>query len=485
MNKQITRVSVIVLMLFGALFVNLNLIMLWQADDLANHSANRRVIIREYEIDRGPIVVGEEAIARSQPTDEGDYRYRRVYPEGELYGHLTGYYSIVLQRSGLEAALNEDLTGQTTQELAQNLGDLLGRTDQAGNSVELTIDPQVQQAARDALDGRTGAVVALEPDTGAVLAAYSNPTFDPNPLSSHDSREITEAWEPLNEADNRPLVDRTIAETYPPGSAFKLLVAAAALEAGMEPDDLFPDEVTFDVPQTEADIGNFGGGACVDGDELTLHDAMRVSCNTPFARIGVDLGADALQEQAERFGFNAALPYELPSVESIFPYDLDVPATAQSAIGQRDVRTTPMQMALVAASIVNDGEVPAPHVVASVRSPDGEVLRTTEPERWTAPPGDGLAVSPQTANQLHAMMVDVVASGTGTGAQIDGVEVGGKTGTAQTGADPSVWFVGFADDDVAVAVVLPDEGSDATGGGVAAPIARQVMQAAMNQGDDS
>lgn len=478
MSKQIGRVAIAVTVLFGALFVNLNVITLLQADELANHPANRRVIVREYQIERGPLVVGERAIAQSVPTD-GEFRFLRTYPEGALYGHLTGYYSIVLQRSGLEAALNEELTGRTTEEVAQNLGELLGGSQRAGNSVELTIDDAAQRAARDALDGRTGAVVALNPRTGAVLAAYANPSFDPGPLSSHDPRQINEAWGPLRDDPDQPLLDRTIAETYPPGSAFKVVTAAAALEHGMEPSEMFPDEGVYDVPQTSADIGNYGGGPCLDGGDISLHDAMRLSCNTAFARLGVDLGEEVLRDQAERFGFNLAPPYELDVTASVFPRDLDVPATAQSAIGQRDVRATPMGMALMAASIANGGELMRPHLVRTVRDPHGQQLRGPDVGRWTGLPGGGEPISPRTAQQLRDMMIDVVETGTGTAARIDGVEVGGKTGTAQTGSTPTTWFIGFAADQVAVAVVLPNVGDDATGGATAAPVARAVMAAAL------
>ncbi|MFA9443956.1 peptidoglycan D,D-transpeptidase FtsI family protein [Egicoccus sp. AB-alg6-2] len=480
MSKQIGRIATFTLLLFGVLFVNLNLIALVQADDLTAHPANRRLLIREYEIERGPIVVGEEAIARSVRT-EGDLQYLREYPAGALYGHLTGYYSFIIGRSGLEAALNEDLIGQPTEVLAQNLGGLLFADDQAGNTVELTILPEAQQAAADALEGRVGAVVALDPRTGAVLASYANPTFDPGPLSTHDAAGIREAWEPLRDAPERPLVNRAIAETYPPGSTFKLLTAAAALENGLSPETAFPDEGTYDVPQTGSDIGNFGGGLCADGDTISLADAMRVSCNTVFARLGVELGEDELIEIAERFGFNRQPPFELRVARSAIPKSMDVPSTAQSAIGQRDVRATPMQMAIVAASMANGGELVAPHLVRSVRDPSGRLLREASPRTWDEGRFDSQVVNGAIASQLRDMMIEVVENGTGTRAQIEGVTVGGKTGTAQTGGAPTVWFVGFADDEVAVAVVLPEAGDDATGGQIAAPIARAVMQAALGR----
>jgi peptidoglycan glycosyltransferase len=480
MNRSIGRVAAAVLVLFGALFVNLNVITLLQADELANHPANRRLIIREYAIERGPIVVGEEPVARSVATETGDLKYLRTYPEGPLYAHITGYYSFLLQRAGLEKHLNEDLTGRTTEEVAQNLGELLGASDRAGNAVLLTIEPDVQRAAAEALGDRIGAVVAVDPSSGAVLASYSNPTYDPNPLSSHDPAEIRTTAEALNADESRPLVDRARSETFPPGSTFKLVTAAAALESGVHPNDEFDDPVRYDVPQTSADIGNFGGGRCNDGEPLTLVHALRVSCNTTFAELAVELGAEALADQAERFGFNTNVPYELPVAPSVIPRDQDVPSVAQSGIGQRDVRATPMQMALIAASIANGGQLVRPHIVQSVRDPAGEQLRGPAGASWDVGASGDTPVSPRTAEQLRRMMVEVVEDGTGQRAAIEGVEVGGKTGTAQTGDQPTVWFVGFAADEVAVAVVLPDSGEDATGGALAAPIARAVMQAALD-----
>lgn len=478
MNRSIGRVGAALFLLFGALFVNLHVITLIQADDLATHPANRRLIVQEYGIARGPIVVGDEAIASSTPTD-GELRYLRTYAAGPRYAHLTGYYSVVLQRSGLEAAFNEALTGRPTEVVAQNLGELLGSANRPGNAVQLTIDARIQEAAQSALGDREGAVVVLDPRSGAVLASYANPTYDPNPLSSHDRAQIRDAWDALRDRDDRPLVDRATREIYPPGSTFKLIVAAAALEAGVTPDALFPDEIVYDVPQTTANIGNFSGGACSGDDEISLEDSFAVSCNTVFARLGVELGAADLVRQAERFGFNRSMPYELGVSDSVIPRDLDVPQTAQSAIGQRDVRATPMHLALIAASVANGGELHHPHVVANVRNPEGELVMGPQEGLWTGAGGDGRPVSARTAEQLRQMMLTAVNSGTGQAARIDGVEVGGKTGTAQTGTTPVAWFAGFAGREVAIAVMLPDGGEDATGGGLAAPIAREVLQVAV------
>ncbi|MEY3019999.1 MAG: hypothetical protein RLZZ272_983 [Actinomycetota bacterium] len=482
MSRQVRRLAQVVMVLFGLLFVNLNLITLVDADEYTNHPANRRLIIREYAIERGPIVVDEAAIAASVPT-EGEFRYLRTYADGPLYAHLTGYYSHVLGRSGLEAAANDDLTGRPSEVIAQNLESLLGQSDRPGDAVLLTVSGRTQAAARRALAGREGAVVVLDVRTGGVVASYAEPSLDPGPLSSHDRATIDAAWATLTDDPDRPLVDRATRELYPPGSTFKLVIAAAALERGIEPEAEFPDERVYDVPLTTADIGNFGGGLCADGEVIDLASAFRVSCNTVFARLGVELGEDVVRTQAERFGFNARIPYELTVAPSVFPADLDEPSLAQSAIGQRDVRATAMQMALVAATIVDDGELLRPHVIEQVRDPDGRLVRGPVTSRWTGQAPRGRAVSERTARLLRTMMIDAVESGTGRRAAIDGVVVGGKTGTAQTGGGADVaWFVGFADDRYAIAVVVPDVvGDDATGGRVAAPIAREVLLAALGR----
>ena len=479
MTRQIRRMATVMLLLFAALFVNLNVIQLVKADDLANNPANKRLIIKEYQIQRGPIVVGEKEIAHSVPTND-DLKYLRKYEQPELYAHVTGYYSYLLQRSGLEKSLNETLTGTPTEVLAQNLAELLGTRDEVGNTVRLTLDPKVQAAARQALGSRTGAVVAIDPTSGAVLAHYANPSFDPNPLSSHDANTILSTWDDLRQDPSQPLLDRVTRATYPPGSTFKLIDTAAALEQGIPPDTAFEDTGTYTPPQTTKAIHNFSPGPCTGGGTITLRDALRVSCNVTFARLGVQLGAETLIRTAERFGYNREIPYELPTVKSSIPKALDPPATAQSAIGQRDVRVTPLQAAMIVAAIANNGKLMRPHLVDEVLDPSGRVLRGANAGPWTDGRFDAQAVSPETARRLQELMVNVVDNGTGRAARIPGVRVGGKTGTAQVPNEtPTAWFVGFAGPHVAVAVVVPDAGNDATGGHTAAPIAKAVMEAAV------
>jgi penicillin-binding protein A len=479
-SHQIKRVATLMLVLFGVLFAQMNVIQLLQGDELTNHPQNRRLLEREYAIERGSILVAQDEIVRSTPTD-GDLKYLRTYLEAERYAHITGFYSFVVGRSGLERAVNQDLTGTPSSALAENLTSLLLGRDERGNTVQLTINARAQAAAEAALDGREGAVVAIDPRNGAVLASYANPTYDPNLLSSHDANAILSHWAELQAAPDRPLLDRATRETYPPGSTFKLIVAAAALEAGLQPSSALSNREVYLPPQTAVGIPNFSPGRCGDGAEtISLVDAFRVSCNTVFAELGVQLGVDAMHTTATRLGFNRDIPYELPTAASRFPSEMDPPSLAQSSIGQRDVRWSALHAALVVAAIVNDGTMVAPHVVSSVLDPASRTLRGPNEAVWRDPGGDARALSERTAEQLREMMVAAVEDGTGRQAAIAGHRVGGKTGTAENPNEdtPTAWFVGFADERVVVAVVVPDAGGQG-GGAVAAPIARQVMEAVL------
>jgi peptidoglycan glycosyltransferase len=480
MTKQIRRVATIMLVLFGMMFVNLNLIQIVRGPELSDHPANRRLLVLEYENRRGAIVVGDTEIARSVETD-GDLKFLRVYDEPGRYAHLTGFHSFVLSRSGLESAMNTELTGAPSEVLAENLAELLGDRAVIGNTVRLTIDPNVQAAAQRALGDRVGAVVAVDPSTGAILASYSNPTYDPNVLSAHNASEVLDAWDALRVQDNRPLLDRVTRDRFPPGSTFKVLVAAAALERGLSPETRFEDAAEYQLPQSNSVLGNYSPGPCADGGTISLADAIRVSCNTVFARLGVDLGAEALIDIATKFGYNRPIPYELPTVESVIPTDLDPPSTALSAIGQRDVRVTPLHAAMIIASIANGGTMLKPYVVADVLDPSGRSVSGPQDGPWQSDGFSEQPVSPRTAQLLQEMLVQVVERGTGRAAAIPGVRVAGKTGTAELpDQTPTVWFLGFADTRVAVAVVLPNAGDGATGGRDAAPIARAVMEAALS-----
>jgi peptidoglycan glycosyltransferase len=485
-NAQVRKVAAVILVAFLLL---LAAPLYWQvvaADRLANDSRNTRVLIKEYAIERGPIVLADRTpVAESvRARDRNDpLKFVRHYPNGPRYGMVTGFYSLVFGRTLVEQQFNSFLLGKAPEQFAQNVTDLLTARSSPGGTLMLTLDRATQQAAEGALGGRKGAVVALDPKTGAVLAMTTFPRYDPNELSSHDPERIRRNWDRLVKDPNDPLLNRAAGGLYPPGSTFKVITAAAALEDGVTTSDRIPSPVRFDVPQTSADIGNFGGGSC-GGDTTTLPEALRISCNTAFAALGVELGDQKLAAEAEKFGFNEPSPYELPAATSSIPTNQDVPATAQSAIGQRDVRVSPLQMASVAATIANGGRRMAPFVVREVVSDKGGVVKRFEGEDL------GQAIPGRVASDLTGMMQGVVERGTGTAAQIPNVRVAGKSGTAQhaQGRAPHAWFISFAekgDRSIAVAVVIEeggDVGSEATGGRVAAPVARQVMRAYLDGG---
>jgi peptidoglycan glycosyltransferase len=480
-NAQVRKVAAVILVAFLLL---LAAPFYWQvvaADRLANDSRNTRVLIKEYAIERGPIVLADRTpVAESvRARDRNDpLKFVRRYPEGPRYGMVTGFYSLVYGRTLAEQEFNSFLLGKAPEQFAQNVTDLLTARSSPGGTLVLTLDRATQQAAESALGNRKGAVAALDPETGAVLAMTTFPRYDPNDLSSHDPERIRRNWDRLIKDPDDPLLNRAAGGLYPPGSTFKVVTSAAALENGVSLDEELPSPPVYDVPQTSADIRNFGGSSCGDGS-LTLPEALEISCNTTFAALGVRLGDRKLAAEAEKFGFNKPNPYELPAATSSIPRNQDVPSTAQSAIGQRDVRVSPLQMASVAATIANGGRRMAPYVAREVVSDRGGVVKRFEGEDL------GQAIPGQVAADLKGMMVRVVEQGTGTAAQIPGVEVAGKSGTAQhaEGRAPHAWFISFAEQggrSIAVAVVIEeggDLGSEATGGRVAAPVARQVMEA--------
>jgi peptidoglycan glycosyltransferase len=402
-----------------------------------------------------------------------------VYSDGRTYAPATGYYS-VYGATGIEKAENDLLSGSDDRLFVDRLTTLFSGQQQQGGTVVLSLNADAQRAAFDGLDGQEGAVVALDPQTGAILALASSPSFDPNELASHDPTVVSENYDKLRKDPRDPLLNRAIQQVYPPGSLFKVVVSAAALSSGeYTPDTEIPGPAVLDLPDTSATISNFDDSPCLGGS-VTLTEALAISCNTAFAQVGLDLGDDALRAQAEKFGFNQRLDIPLAVAPSIYPNGLNAPQTAQSAIGQYDVRATAMQMAMVGAGVANDGVVMKPYLVAEERAPNLSALSITKPEPMSR------AVSSEVAGELSDMMVTVVSNGTGGSAAIPGVSVGGKTGTAQDGnRPPHVWFMAFApaeDPQVAVAVIVENGGrlgDAATGGAVAGPIARQVMEAVL------
>ncbi len=483
MEAQIRRVGVALVIAFLAIFLQLNYVQIFAAEDIAGNNANIRSLLAEYSIKRGDILtVDFKPIATSQATNDR-FKYLRTYPEGELYGQITGYYSLVSGTRGIESAYNDQLLGESGVISMQDVEDTFLGSGERGDDVRLTIDSRLQELAREQLGDQEGSVVVLDPGNGEVRAMYSNPTYDPGPLASHDSDEIRNYYRSLNPTSpSSPLLSKALRTSFPPGSTFKVVSAGAALESGQfTPSSTFPDPDAIDLPLTDDTLTNFTNTSCTGTGQIDLFTALEISCDTTFALIGLRIH-DELGNTAQQFGFNDTIPFDLTTEASTFPDvpDDQEPLRAFAGIGQGDVSATPIQMALVAAAIANDGVVPRPRLVRDIRDPSGSIVEEPAPESI------GRALSSATAADLSRMMTAVVQSdsGTGTAARIEGVEVAGKTGTAQTveGAAPHAWFIAFApvsNPQVAVAVLVENGGtlgSEATGGQIAAPIAKALIE---------
>ena len=486
MNRPIRRVTVFVGILLLAVVLNLNWVQVIRADSLKDNSANRRTTLDQYKRQRGSIVVQGTPVADSVSTKDA-LMYLRRYGAGPEYSAVTGFNSLFYGNTGIEAAEDKVLSGSDDRFFVERLTNLLTGRDTRGGNVVLTINKQAQAAAWQAMGGRKGAVVALDPATGAILAAVSSPSFDPNALSSHDANKIQAAYRRYNADPNNPLENRAFDLTYPPGSVFKLVVSAAALKNGRKPDSRIPAVNALTLPGTNTQLRNFAGEQCADGRTDTLDHALTISCNTAFAQLGIDLGTQTLKEQATLFGMDDndfSMPLRVAG-SSTGPI-IDAAALAQSSIGQRDVRVTPLQAAMISATIANHGTLMKPYLVSEEQAPNLSVLSHTDPQVVDQ------AMSAQQAEELTRMMVDVVNKGTGTAAQIPGIQVAGKTGTADNGPQnpdgsyvnpPHAWFSGFAPADnpkIAVAVILENggvNGNETTGGLAAAPVAQAVMKA--------
>jgi len=434
--------------------------------------------------ERGTIVTADGVVVARSVADPDDPRvFRREYPEGDLYSHVVGYTTLLFGSTGLEQARADDLVSDRDATISGVIRAILGG-DLRAKGLELTINHELQSIAAEALGGQRGAVVALDPQTGAVLAMVSSPSFDPNLLIGGDAAADGDAIA----ADlDTPLLNRAIAETYAPGSTFKILTTAAAVESGVAgPATMFDDPTALELPGSTAVIRNFSRGPCGNGDQVTLSQAFIRSCNTTFAALGLSVGARDLVGTAEDFGFNSDVPFDLIGLPSFVPavesFDFNLAGLAQTAIGERDVRATPLQMALTAAAVANGGVIMQPYVVADLFSSDASIEEMTEPIAWLR------AMSPATAATITDLMEKVVLSGTGTRAAVPGIRIGGKTGTAEVpGGPPHSWFVGFGPVEaeegtpqIVVAVLVEsggDAGEAATGGSVAAPIARQLFAA--------
>jgi peptidoglycan glycosyltransferase len=479
-NRQIRRLGITMLVLFGALFVQLNVIQVIRADTYNDNPNNTRAIVRDFSRPRGQIIAADGTVlARSVPS-EGRFERQREYPEGELFAQVTGYFSFAAGADGVEQTYNDVLAGRTS-ESADGLGDLLLGGPRTAD-VSLAIPTEVQRAARDALGPTRGSVVALDPRDGSILALWSFPSYDPALLSSVDIEAAQAARDRLLADEANPLLPASYRETFFPGSTFKVVTAAAGLSSGevTVESPSYPRSSGYVPPLTDNPINNFGNSTCGG----SLFNILRVSCNTAFAQMGVDLGSEVLVGQAEAFGFNDVPPLDLPEVApspigDVASFIQNTPVLAMTAIGQNAVRATPLQMAMVAGGIANGGQVMVPHVMAQVRNEDGEVIERFEPEPWTQ------AMSSEDAATLTEAMVGVVEDGTASRLAVPGVATAGKTGTAQLGNGLShAWIIGFAPAEaprVAVAVIVEAQpgASEQTGGRVAAPIAQAVLGAAL------
>ena len=496
MSTQPLRHVVLVLLgCFFLLFVQLNRIQVIDAEELRQHPANTRTVQRDFNRDRGPIVTADGTVVARSEDSEGAFERLRIYPEGDLYAHSAGFLSFNLGAAGIERIYNDDLVGRRPELQFGGLADILREGEPTGEVV-MTLRHDLQTVARDALGPTDGSVVALDPRTGQILALWSYPSYDPNTLASHNGRSVNESYTELTAASGNPLRAASYRDIFFPGSTFKVVTAAAGLSTGVATltSPVFVPAAEYTPPLTDRPLTNFGGSTC-GGDILEM---LRVSCNTGFAELGAGLlGPQRLIDQAQSFGFNTVPPIDLPGAEaSRFPTDFgnelrppsfelpagvfeESPALAQTSIGQNDVAATPLQMAMVAAAVANDGVIMEPRVVSEIRNLKGDRVRSVGTNVWLRP------FSPVVATDLRTALVNVVENGTARQVQMEGVEVGAKTGTAQLGIDPPqshAWMIAFAGppgepSEIAVAVLVEANpgAADQTGGRVAGPIVAAIL----------
>ncbi|MEV7425399.1 penicillin-binding protein 2 [Streptomyces sp. NPDC091212] len=486
MNKPLRRIAIFCGLLILALLVRVNWLQYVKADELNASEYNKRVDIERYKSERGNIIVDGKPITGSAKTDDTLFTYKRTYTNGPMWAPVTGYASQVFGASQIENLEDGVLTGNDDRLFFdRTLGMFTGEEKKGGNVVT-TLNGAAQKAAFEGLGDKKGAVAAIDPQTGKILALASTPSYDPSTFAGRknaDSKAYN-ALQPKSDPDN-PMLNRALRETYPPGSTFKVLTAAAGLEHGVIKDvDAKTDSpLPWIMPGTTTPLPNENNIPCKD---VSLREALRMSCNSVFGKLGTDVGADKMLETAKKFGFNEEQFIPVRANASFFPEDINASQTALSSIGQFDTRATPLQMAMLAAAVANDGKLMKPYMIDRLETPGVDVLEKTEPEEQSRP------LSQEHAQMLQSIMETVVEKGTGTNAKIPGVTVGGKTGTAQHGENnsknPYAWFISYAKvnggSPVAVAVVVEDSGAnrdDISGGGLAAPIAKSVMQAVLSK----
>jgi penicillin-binding protein A len=500
-NAPLRKAGVVILVLFGLLFANLNWVQGYKADDYRTSDWNRRVTVAEYERPRGIIEADDgEPLADNRAT-EGTLKFLRVYPDKQLYAPVIGYKPVNNAETGIERSEDEFLAGTSDKLFADRLSDMFTGDNTGGGNVLLTLNTRAQQTAWKELTENErgvdkGAAVAIDPRTGAVQALVSMPSFDPNPLASHDEKTFQAAFKKLNSDPDKPLLNRAIGDVKPPGSTMKVIIAAAALQNGYTQQTVIEAGSSYTPPGTTQAIRNSADEVC-PGARIDLQDALRTSCNTGFARLGVTLGADKVKQAAQAFGFGqpgltvgnlegGGLPVAASETGAMANPDggVDQAALAQSSLGQRDVRMTPLQGALIAATVANGGKQMRPYLVRQLLSPERRPIYNARPETLRTP------IDSQVASDLREMMISVVEAGTGRRAQINGFDVGGKTGTAQNeeGANPHGWFIGFAFNDKGEAVsavcVMLERVPGGHASAEAARIAGLIMRAAAGRGGD-
>ncbi|GAA4595323.1 peptidoglycan glycosyltransferase [Actinoplanes octamycinicus] len=497
MNAPLRKSGVVLFVLFGLIFANLNWIQAYKADEYRTHPWNGRVVVAEYERARGVIEAGGNPLARSIETDD-TLKYLRVYPKKEIYAPVLGYKPVNLGATGIEETENDFLSGESDKLIADRISDMFTGEKTGGGNVLLSLNTKAQEVAwkqmvNNERGAKKGAAIALDPRTGAIQALVSMPSYDPNQLVTHDKKAAAAAYKELNADKDQPMLNRALSQTLPPGSTFKVVVSAAALENGYDVDTEIPAGSVY--KEGGATIRNAEDEVCPSG-EVTLKEALTESCNTGYAKLGVKLGADKVKEKAKAFGFEESdlkignlqskdgLPVAASHTGDIANPDgsTDKSALAQSSIGQRDVRMTPMQGALIAASVANGGDQMRPYLVQKLLSPDRRTIYTASPQTKSSP------IDSTVAGKLKEMMVSVVENGTGKNARVDGLTVGGKTGTAQNaeGADPHGWFIGFAFNDkgepVSAVCVMLENVKGGHASAEAARIAGLIMKAAAGGG---
>ncbi len=487
MNTSIRKVALAITVVFLALFVNLQVVQVARSKAYSTDPRNPRKLLAELKVKRGEILAADGTVlAESKATGDKTYPWRRVYPEKNLFGHITGYYtnSVFCGSAGLESSYDPYLSGREPATSQNFVDQLLGRTN-PGNTIQITIDPKLQEIAKEALGNQRGAVAAIDPDTGAVLALYSSTTYDPNVITKPLGDGCIKPKQQLENAMGNPLLFRATQERYPPGSTFKIVTATAGLENGMTRFTRFPNPSVLRLPQTNQVLRNFTGGVCPRGNPITMLNAFEVSCDTTFAQVAMRIGIDAFTSVAERFGIDKSPDFDIAAAKSCMdavpggacnvPPQVPLPQTAYSGIGQFNVRMTALQMAVIGATVENSGRVPHPYLVQRILDPNNQQISNTHPSLSSA------IYSPDTADALRAMMIGVVKNGTGAVVGFPrNVEIGGKTGTAEVGIKgeaPDVWFVAWAPH-IAVAAIVENGGRlgrNATGGKVAGPITKALV----------